>query len=124
MNVEFYGHRKSPLHWAVHCRNIDIMKALLSNGADSDNNGMFENQTPLHLAAAAGWLDGIKFLLDSNASINPMDAFLRETPLHKAARNLQVEACQLLCARGADIERKNVDGQILVLRQVNDRGCD
>jgi len=86
------------------------MKILLENGADTEN-GMFEGNTPLHLASAAGWLDGINLLLDSNAFIDSLDSFLRETPLHKAARNLKVEACELLCTRGADAEKRNTDGQ-------------
>ena len=45
VNVEFNGHRRSPLHRAVTWCNLDMMKLLISHGADTDN-GMFENMTP------------------------------------------------------------------------------
>lgn len=111
VTVAYGGENKSPLHCAIVWHNFEILRILLSEGADPNMEGLWEKNTPLHLAAAGGWLDGVRILLDYGASIDPTDCFLFETPLHKAARNLELETCQLLCDRGADIARKNVDGQ-------------
>jgi ankyrin repeat protein len=72
---------------------------------------MVEDITTLHLAAAKGWVDGINVLLDAGASLNARDACTRETPLHKAARKNKMDAIKIPCARDADTEIKNIDGQ-------------
>ena len=100
----------TPLHLAVIRENLEGIKLLLSSGADPDAL-MVEDITPLHSAAAMGWPDGINALVDAGASMNARDAHTRETPLHKAARNLQMDAIDTLCIRGADTDVKNIDGQ-------------
>jgi ankyrin repeat protein len=108
--AEYHPRRATPLHIAARYRHLDVLKLLLSSGADPDVL-MLEDMTALHLAAAGGWIPGINALVDSGASINPRDACTWETPLHKAARNLEMRAINILCARGADTKTKNVDGQ-------------
>lgn len=100
----------SPLHIATRWGHCEIMKHLLSNGADP-NILMVEDITPLHLAAVGGWMNELDLLLDWGAAINVQDARLRETPLHKAARNLELVTIEKLCTRGADTELTNIDGQ-------------
>lgn len=99
----------APLHLTIRRRLTETTKLLLSSGADP-NVLMAEDMTPLHLAASAGRITDIDLLLDWDASINAQDARLRETPLHKAARNLEKDAIQRLCERGADMDIKNIDG--------------
>lgn len=104
-----YRPEAAPVHLTVRCRQKVLLRDLLSSGADP-NALMAEDVSALHLASVDGWDEGIEILLDKGASINVQDRFLRETPLHKAARNIQIGAIDLLCARGADQEKKNVDG--------------
>lgn len=99
----------APLHLSVRYGWTETTNLLLSSGADP-NVIMNEDMTPLHLAASAGSIIELDLLLDWGASPNSQDARLRETPLHKAARNLEIDAIQRLCERGADTGVKNIDG--------------
>lgn len=100
----------TPVHFVVRSRQQGLLRDLLSKGADPNASMGEEDITALHMASAGGWDDGIEILLEKGALINARDQYLLETPLHKAARNIKAGAIELLCARGADMEMKNVDG--------------
>ena len=56
----------TPLHLAAKSGNIDVVQALLDNGAiDSINMKNKHGSTPLHLAAKSGKIDVVQALLDN-----------------------------------------------------------
>ena len=64
----------TPLHEAVYQGNLDIVKALISRGADvnAQKKGGF---TPLHVAAQRGHEDVASFLLKSRADASIKDEY-------------------------------------------------
>lgn len=92
-----------PLHLAAHKGRIEVVKALLENGASlsvRDDRG----RTPLHIAACYGHETTVSLLLKSGASIDPEDGFGR-TPLYLAAENNEdVSMVLLLLKHGANID--------------------
>ena len=67
----------SPLHWAVACGNIDIVKLLIKDGADLESKD-FEDKTPLHISIEN--IEILKYLIDCGADKNTRDENDR-TPL-------------------------------------------
>lgn len=61
----------------------------------------------LHDAAAWGEVERVKGLLDQGADVNAEGTCWGATPLWTAAHSGQKEVCELLIARGADIDRRN-----------------
>ncbi|WP_264704605.1 ankyrin repeat domain-containing protein [Wolbachia endosymbiont (group B) of Apotomis betuletana] len=92
------------LHWAVENGYYEVVKSLLSNGADVHAVAGVnqENLTSLHTAAGNGYVDIVKLLLDYRADVNAKDAS-GKIPLHKAAENGHLEIVKYL------IEEKNVN---------------
>jgi len=104
---------------------IDIVKMLLSSGADvnlSNNDGW----TALTCAAAKGYIEIVKTLLSSGADVNHSDKFGRNAlklateakrndvvnllsvlPLIWAARDGQQEVVKRLLIAGADVNHPN-----------------
>ena len=96
-----------PLHWAAAKGDFDLVKSLLSKGANI--NSLCEHQgimTALHQAVIAGHKDIVEFLLSRGAHINALDksAF---TPLHRAAEHGHTDIAMLLMDKGADINTKD-----------------
>jgi ankyrin repeat protein len=74
---------KTPLHYAVHYKQLDILPILLEHGADlnaKDITGL----TPLHVAAIIGQRESAEWLLSQGAELEPRDNF-GDTPVHTAA---------------------------------------
>lgn len=114
------------LHEAVRYARIEVVKLLLSNGADV--NAPYKGKSPLHLAIEGGAQDvatgnerstpeqllddrrrrkeTLKLLLQHQADLTQSNA-ADELPLHFAARLGYSELVELLLAHGASI-----DGQI------------
>ena len=98
------------LHWAIQCRNPDVVKTLLSHGADPALPD-FSSMTPLHLAANFDH-KSIFLLLGAGVRYDVRDK-RGETPLHTAARfghrDLGLYISPLLDA-GADINARDNKG--------------
>ena len=104
-----HGHN-TPVHLAAAAGNFEVFEILRENGASlhfSDVNGLM----PIHLATIGGWLLIMESILDTGFEVDTVDSVKGETALHKAAR-LGFEDCiTLLLDHGANIEKKNYDGQ-------------
>jgi hypothetical protein len=114
------------LHEAAEHGHIEMVKLLISRGADVNNNC---NWTPLHMAAARGHLDVVKALLAGGAEIGfriPSGA----SALSFAVVNGHIDIVKFLLEKGAqaddkDIARAEKEGHsaiAILLRQAISRG--
>jgi ankyrin repeat protein len=93
---------------AVKKGNIDLVKSLISSGANinaKDDRGM----TPLHEAAYYGQREVAKVLIAKGANVNETDT-AGQTPLHIAANFGAKFVPELLLANGANISARDVAG--------------
>lgn len=108
---EISDHGFTPLGIATHFGNEDIVRYLLSKGADPNiqsQNGY--NVYPIHTAIGSGF-DGIaKMLVEAGAEVNVLQA-LRTSPLHLASQNGNIELIILLLENGASVAIKNEMGK-------------
>jgi ankyrin repeat protein len=107
------------LHLAAAGYRVEIVRLLLSAGADPNARGNHRRSGPLHYAAD-GFITGpvwdpkrqvqtIECLLDAGAEINSQDKN-GATPLHRAVRTRCADAVRCLLERGCDARRKNKPG--------------
>ncbi|KAL7933672.1 hypothetical protein V8C35DRAFT_327627 [Trichoderma chlorosporum] len=98
----------SPLHNAARDGKADLIKLLLSQGADIEamkNDG----QTALYSAARAGRVTVVELLLDQGANIEAKRSG-GFTALHSAALNGHADVVEVLLERRANIEAKQSTG--------------
>jgi len=94
--------------------DVELMKLLLSKGADPKINTML-NVSPLHVAAGIGWVEGItyewspkatleavKMLIDLGLDVN-LQADTGRTALHGAAHKGRSDVVQILVDHGAKL---------------------
>jgi ankyrin repeat protein len=93
----------SPLQWAAHHGNAELMHLLLDAGADTERRD-FNGDRPLLWAARAGQVESIAILLAAGSPTNSPDDPYGLSPLHLAARSGYPDAIALLIAAGADID--------------------
>ncbi|CAL1682579.1 unnamed protein product [Lasius platythorax] len=102
----------TPLHLAVEKGSEEIIKLLLSRGANVDAKGI-DGITSLHIAAERGYLQIVEHLLKRGAHVNSVyTSTSREgyTPLHLAVEKDSEEIIKLLLSRGANVDAKGKDG--------------
>ena len=93
--------RLMPIHLASEEGQTDMVKFLLSRGADVNSPTEGANRImPLHFAAAKGRIAVIETLVEAGADINACD-FARKTPLAWAIESGQSAAAQILRKAGA-----------------------
>jgi ankyrin repeat protein len=91
----------TPLHWAAHWDELEVVKLLLAAGANAKAANRY-GVTPLHEASLVSNVPMMESLLKAGA--NPSAAYgSGETPLMTAARTGNVEAVKLLVENGADV---------------------
>jgi ankyrin repeat protein len=87
---------------------IDVIRMLLDNGADVDQND--EGSTPLFAACENGHVDAARLLLDKGADVNRAKEN-GSTPLFIACEEGHVDAARLLLEKGADVNQATENGQ-------------
>ncbi len=97
----------SSLHEAARRGDVDLVKALLSQGLDVNARTEKTAATPLHDAVSWGHEDVIIVLTAHGAAINAKDRF-GLTPLHSATTK---SIAEFLLANGADVHATNERGR-------------
>lgn len=98
------------IHDAAEGGHPELIALLISKGAsvtDRENRGQW---SPLHFAAANGHLEGARILVEAGADPRGLDS-RHWTAADAAAFNGLDEMVRLLGDSGADLDRKNPDGQ-------------
>jgi ankyrin repeat protein len=101
--------KKSPLFVAVGYGHMDIVKYLLSFGADvnlCDSDG----HSPLFIASKEGHCDIVKYLVAHNADVNLCDDF-GQSPLFIASEEGHCDIVKYLVANNADVNLYHDFGQ-------------
>jgi len=91
----------TPLHWAAHWDELEIVKLLLAAGADAKAANRY-GVTPLHEASLVANVAMMEALLKAGANPNAVYGS-GETPLMTAARTGKVDSVKLLVESGADV---------------------
>ena len=98
----------TPLHEAAVNGNTEIVKALITAGADvnaTDEDG----KTPLYWAARNGRTETVQALITAGADVNAQNIY-GHTPLHEAAVNRNTETVQAFITAGANVNAQNIYG--------------
>lgn len=123
----------TPLNLASYEGKTDIVKYLLSKGADVKAKDK-EGSTPLQNAAAKGHFDIVKMLVEKGSDVNYRDDN-GVTPLHFGCMSGKLDVVKYLVEKGADINavsnigRKPVvdgifSGNIDIIRYLESKGAD
>ena len=98
----------TPLHMAAAYDSVEIVKMLISNGANIESK-MVKGFTPLHYAAEGNSTKVLNLLINNKANLNAKGN-KGETPLHNASAAGNKEIAELLIKSGADINSEDNDG--------------
>ena len=100
---------RTPLIYAANWGTADIMRLLIENGANVNNQSNENKETPLHWSIESK--EKIELLLANGADVmaRTVDG---ETPLHSAALLGSPEVVEILLANGADILAEFKDGNL------------
>jgi len=96
------------LHEAAANGDIELVKSLISSGADVNAPGNW-GWTPLYTAAAIGHGDIVSLLIAKGANVDTPSE-LGMTPLHFAVRNDRRDIAKLLIENGADCSTRDKRG--------------
>jgi ankyrin repeat protein len=97
------------LHGAAENGHEEVVRLLLTAGANPDAARLRDSSTPLHLAAMKGHEVIVAILVDT-AFINATDDIGR-TPLHLACSAAHLTVIDMLLDAGADVSAKDVEGK-------------
>lgn len=120
--------RQTSLHIAAINGNVDILKALITNGAWLDVGDQI-SWSPLHWAAMTGHAEIVKELLRRGAHINITDSDGIVTPLHLASMQGHIKTVIELLDQGAryfvrDLHIAVDNGHVDVVKEMLSRGAN
>ncbi|XP_069670283.1 uncharacterized protein [Periplaneta americana] len=124
---------RTPLSWAAHKGDQEMVRLLVEKGADVNSGDMLE-QTPLHYAIRGRNINVVKLLIQSGANVNACNKH-NESPLFAAAIQDDVHIVTLLLNKGADVNVSNQfdanpisvaagNGNLDIVRLLVDKGAD
>ena len=113
---------ESPLILASEHRHCDIVKFLLSSGADTNLCDKL-GQSPLILASRHGHCDIVKCLHSSGADVNLSEIF-GQSPLFVASQEGHCDIVKCLLISGADINLLDKDGKSPLFVASQEGHCD
>ncbi len=99
-------HGDAPIFYAFECKNREMIRTLIERGAKPDITNHV-GATPMTLAAAAGYKDILNLLINKRVKIDTENNY----PLHRAVNNGHTGSVEILLKNGADVNRKNENGQ-------------
>ena len=109
-----YINGSTALHICAEFNQIDIMKMLVTKGANIEKLGRFSTiGTPLHIASLKGNIHAVNELIQLGANINSRDE-LNNTPLHVACQYNKYDIAFMLIDLDADINLKADTGKIAI----------
>lgn len=101
-------HGDTPLHTAVHERNLDIVKLLIWNGANVDTKNKKGNSV-LHDAVRTDQLSTVQILIEAGAKVDTKDSN-GDTPLYVAIHENNIFILKFLLQCRANFSIQNVIG--------------
>uniref|UniRef100_S4RW98 Euchromatic histone-lysine N-methyltransferase 1b n=1 Tax=Petromyzon marinus TaxID=7757 RepID=S4RW98_PETMA len=99
----------TPVIWTAEYKHVDVVRLLLSRGADVTLRDNEENIC-LHWAAFAGSVDIAEEFINAQCDLHAANLH-GDTPLHIASRENHYECVVLLLARGANVDVRNKEGE-------------
>lgn len=115
----------TPLHWAVMDDQTNMVKFLLSRGANvnaKDHYGMM----PLHKAAAFNRIELVKLLIAAGADLYALGTkygVIKLAPLHLAAESGHADLVKLFLEQGVDVNlRTGGKNQVTSLHMASAKG--
>lgn len=94
--------------------HVEIVKLLMSAGADTDKPGDDYACTTLHRACLGGCVEAVKVLLDAGADKKRVESKDSRTPLHCACAVGDAEVVQVLLEAGANPRSAGEDGATML----------
>lgn len=94
----------TPLHWAIHNNDVDLVRRLIRAGADVNAKNQY-GATPLSEAAVVADPNVLGNLIEGGAAVDATNAD-GQTALMVVARSGNVESARLLIAHGANVNAK------------------
>jgi ankyrin repeat protein len=93
---------KTALFAASEEGNLNMVRSLLSRGANVNEQDHGRKETPLHAASRNGRLEVVKLLIQHGADVNSRDR-LGRVPLHRATVAGHLDVVRVLLDQGADV---------------------
>ncbi|XP_063828660.1 uncharacterized protein LOC135078036 [Ostrinia nubilalis] len=103
----------TPLVWAAENDHVDVVRLLLSRGADATTRDA-EGNGCVHWCALAGHARSLRLLLAAAPHAHAAPNAHKDTPLHVAARQGHYSCVVILLARGARTDVENSAGELPV----------
>jgi predicted LPLAT superfamily acyltransferase len=102
-------YKNHSLFMAVQNGHVEVVRLLLSGGADVNQARTDTGTTLLFMAAQEGHVEVVRLLLSGGADVNQARTDTGATPLFMAAQNGHVEVVRLLLSGGADVNQARTD---------------